>query len=188
MTGQISDGFRYKNRDFAIAMISDDKTWFRPSHLKLEPQAPNTACWRGFYARFAILDSRLVLDQLHVFLAGKDYSPKTGRSINGVEPKGPGEDHDWFNNHYLDLGYPLHYTGKLLLGAGFIPALYVHMGTQLSWKYEEVHELVFKEGVLVKANDRSEQMVALRERNMRREAENDDVNRVFCWPDFTDQP
>ena len=127
-----------------------------------------------------------MLDQLHIYLAGKDYAPKKGPSIKGVKPKGQGEGRDWFNNHYLDLGYPLKYTGKLLLGVDFIPALYVHMGTQLSWKYEEVHELVFKEGVLVEAYDRSEQMVALRQENIRREAENDDAGQVFCWPDFTD--
>jgi hypothetical protein len=187
MTGQISDGFRYQDRDFDIAGISDVKSWFWPSQLGLEPVAPCSACWQGFYARFAISDSRLVLDQLHIFLAGKNYSPKNGPSINGVKPKGQGEGNDWFNNHYLDLGYPLKYTGKLLVGANFIHALYVHMGTQLSWKYEEVHELVFKEGVLVEAYDRSEQMVALRQENIRREAENDGADRVFCWPNFTGQ-
>jgi hypothetical protein len=184
MTGQISDGFRYKDSDFSITGISDEKSWFKPTHLGMNPEAPNTACWRGFYARFAISDCRLVLDQLHIFLAGKDYAPIVGPTIKGVKPKGPGEGNDWFNNHYLDLCYPLKYTGRLLLGSGFISQLYVHMGTQLSWKYEEVHELVFKEGVMVEAFDRSEKMVAIRQRNIRREVEGDDPSRVFCWPDF----
>ena len=186
MTGQISDGFRYQGRDFDIARISDEKTWFKPSRLRLRPEAPTTACWRGFLAHFALADDRLVLDQLHVFLVGKDRAPTAGPSIKGVKPKGPSAEHDWFNNHYLDLCYPLKYTGRLLLGAGFISELYVHMGAQLPWKYEEVHELVFQEGVLVEAHDRSKPMIAVRQENIRREAEDDDPGRVFDWPDFTD--
>ena len=125
-----------------------------------------------------------MLDQLHIFLAGKDYAPKIGPNIKGVKPNGPGKEHDWFNNHYLDLGYPLKYTGRLLLGAGFISELYVHMGTQLSWKYEKVHELVFKDGLLLVAFDRTDQMVEIRKRNIQIEAENDDPGRVHQWPDF----
>jgi len=185
MTGQISDSLRYHERDFAIAGVSDEKTWFKPSHLRLKPESPNTACWRGFYARFAILNSQLVLDDLHLFLIGEDYTPTVGPRINGVQPSGSKVDHDWFNNHYQGLGYPLKYTGRLLLGAGFICEHYVHMGTQLPWKYEEVHELVFKQGVLQEAFDRSAQMVAVRQRNIRREAENDEPGLVFAWPDFT---
>lgn len=184
MTGQISDGFHYQGRDFDIAGISNEKTWFNPSRLRLKPEAPTTACWRGFLAHFALADAHLVLDRLHIFLVGKDYAPAVGPSINGVQPKGPSAEHAWFNNHYLDLGYPLKYTGRLLLGAGFIRELYVHMGAQLPWKYEEVHELVFREGVLVEAYDRSKPMVAIRQENIRRETENDDPGRVFVWPDF----
>ena len=185
MTGQISDGFHYQEREFSISGISDHKTWFKPSRLRLKPESPSTACWRGYVAHFALSAADLVLDQLHIFLVGKDYAPKTGPSIKGVKPQGSRAENDWFNNHYLDLGYPLNYTGRLLLGADFIREQYVHMGPQLPWKYEEVHELVFNEGALVEAYDRSEQMVAIRQRNIRRETENDDPGRVFDWPDFS---
>jgi hypothetical protein len=185
MTGQISDGFRYQEHEFAISGISDHKTWFKPSRMRLKPDSPTTACWRGYVAHFALANAQLVLDQLHICLVGKDYAPRTGPIINGVKPKGPSADRDWFNNHYLDLGYPLKYTGRLLLGTGFIQALYVHMGDQLPWKYENVHELVFKDGLLIEAYDRSDQMVAIRQRNIQIEAENDDPGRVHRWPDFT---
>lgn len=52
----------------------------------------------------------------------------------------------------------------MLLGRGFIRELYVHMGFDPAWKYEEVHELLFREGALTEAADRSAGMAALREK------------------------
>jgi hypothetical protein len=50
------------------------------------------------------------------------------------------------------------FTGGLLLGAGFIRELYVHMGHQPAWKYTEVLELTFDDGRLTLVHDRSELM------------------------------
>jgi len=185
MTGQISDAFRFQDHDYAIVGISDPNSWFKPSRLRIKPESPNTACWRGFAARFAILSAHLVLDELHVFLAGKDYAPKKGPSIKGVKPMGRSGENDWFNNHYLGLAYPLDYTGSLLLGDGFIQGLYVHMGVQSSWKFNKVLELDFQEGVLIEEHDRSEQMAEIRKQNVQREAEHDGSPREHHWPDDT---
>jgi len=129
MTAQINDTFRYRNHEYAVAGISEGEL-FDPSLLDLEPAGTCTACWRGYQAVFALSDSHLVLDTLHVNLLkpGDVYEREEGPEINGVKPGGPRGERDWFNNHYEGLDYHLEYTGGLLLADGFIKELYVHMG------------------------------------------------------------
>src|SRR5262245_18320683 len=121
MTAQINDTFRYRQREYAVAGISEGEL-FDPSLLDLKPTGTCTACWRGYQAVFAVADTRLVLDALHVCLVkpGQGYQPEEGPSINGVKPAGPQGEHDLFNNHYEGLEYHLEYSGGLLLADGFI--------------------------------------------------------------------
>jgi len=157
MTAQINDAFRYGKREYAVAGISEGKL-FEPSLLDLKPAANCTACWRGYQAVFAVLESRLILDTLHVNL-----EEAKGPMINGIAPAPPKKGLDLFNNHYLGLKYHLEYSGGLLLAAGFIESLYVHMGFHPAWKYKTVIELVFDGGILKQEFDRSERMAEIRE-------------------------
>lgn len=161
MTGQIHDGFHYRGRDVSIVEIRNGG-WFRPSCLDMEPVAPNTACWRGYHAQFALFDSCLVLNALHINLMTKSHRGKRGRTINGVKPKYTNRNSEWFNNQYEGIEYRLDYTGSLLLGEGFIRNLYSHGGFQSKWKFERVFELVFMEGFLLQEWDRSQEMEQLR--------------------------
>ena len=54
MTAQINDVFRYRNREYAVAGISEGEL-FDPTLLCLEPAGTSTACWRGYQAIFACL-------------------------------------------------------------------------------------------------------------------------------------
>jgi hypothetical protein len=165
MTAQINDTFRYREREYAIAGISEGEL-FDPSLLDLKPAGTCTACWRGYQAVFALSDSRLILDALHINLLkpGKGYEREKGATINGVKPTGPSGEYDWFNNHYAGLRYYLEYTGGLLLADGFIQELYVHMGFHPAWKYERVVELIFEAGILKREFDRSARMAEIRRR------------------------
>jgi hypothetical protein len=165
MTAQINDTFRYRKREYDIAGISEGEL-FDPSLLDLKPTGTSTACWRGYLAVFALSDSRLVLDALHVNLLkpGKGYYREEGPIINGVKPGGPRAELDGFNNHYEGLEYHLEYTGGLLLADGFIRKLYVHMGFHPAWKYKRVVELIFDAGIVQQEFDRSEQMAEIRQR------------------------
>lgn len=49
-----------------------------------------------------------------------------------------------------------------MLGRDFIKELYVHMGFHPAWKYREVHELVFEDGVLQSHKDCSQDMNRVR--------------------------
>lgn len=167
MTAQMNDTFRFRKHEYAVAGISEGEL-FDPSLLDLEPVGTCSACWRGYHAVFAVLDSRLVLDTLRVNLLcrteGKaGYDRVEGPVINGVVPTPPKRGLSFFNNDYVGLKYHLEYSGGLLLAEGFIESLYVHMGFHPAWKYKTVIELVFEAGVLKQEYDRSERMAEIRE-------------------------
>jgi hypothetical protein len=163
VTAQIQDTFHHRNREYSLVGISEGEL-FDPSLLGMKPVGLCSACWRGYHAVFGLSGTRLVLDELHIYLAapGDDLQREPGPEINGVKPAGPQGKHDWFNNHYRGLGYHLEYSGGLLLADGFIEELYVHMGFHPAWKYETVIELVFDAGVLKGEFDRSAQMAEIR--------------------------
>jgi hypothetical protein len=167
MTAQINDTFRYRNKEYSVAGISEGEL-FDVSVLGLNPSMASTACWRGYQAVFAVVQSRLVLDTLHVNLLrpgeGKNrYEREVGPIINGVTPLPPQKEGVFFNNHYEGLSYYLEYSGGVLLADGFIQSLYVHMGFHPAWKYETVIELVFDAEILKEEFDRSERMAEIRE-------------------------
>lgn len=165
MTAQINDRFRHRGSEYSLAGISEGEL-LDPSILDLKPAMASTACWRGYRAIFAVLDSRLVLETLHVnLLEGerKEFRRVQGPTINGVIPTGSREEFDIFNNHYEGVNYHLEYSGGLLIADGFIRDLYVHMGFHPPWKYETVIELVFENGSLRNEFDRSERMAEVRQ-------------------------
>ena len=88
-----------------------------------------------------------------------------GPAIHGVYPVPPVSRHDSgaFSNHYFDVGLPMPFSGGLLICDSFIFELYTHMGFHPAWKYEEVKELTFSDGVLTMIRDRSDEMKKMRE-------------------------
>lgn len=159
------DIFEYRNKEYSVAGISEGKL-FDISVFGLKPSWKSTACWRGYQAVFAVDGSRLLLDRLLVNLLkpgeGKDrFESEVGPVINGVSPSA--SKTVYFNNHYKRLNYHVEYSGGLLLADGFIQSLYVHMGFQPAWKYQNVIELVFEGGILKKEFDCSNRMAEIRE-------------------------
>jgi hypothetical protein len=190
MTAQIPDLFLQNGVEYSLAGISEGAL-FEPSMFGLEPVANCSACWRGYQAVFALVDSNLVLGTLHVVLCEPEgrFIRKEGPRIHGVLPTGPTEERDLFNNHYVDLNYPLDYTGGLLLARGFLRELYVHMGFHPAWKYEEVVELIFDKGVLQDEYNRSQRIARIRERILKAAKRGDGEDRRTLeeiW-DFVDR-
>ena len=166
MTAQFDDLFIYRDVKYSIAGISGSKL-FDPADFGLNPFMASTACWRGYIITFAVVDSHLVLDTLHVNLPvemGEARNQPNGPVINGVEPTPSTTGLNLFNNEYKNLNYHIEYTGDLLLGEGFIRELYVHMGFHPAWKYKAVIELMFKNGVLTSELDRSEWAEQMRQK------------------------
>ncbi len=72
------------------------------------------------------------------------------------------ERDQWSCHRYRGLAKRVPFTGGVLLADGFLSELYVHLGYQPAWKYREVHELLFEDGRLLHAHDRSAAMAELR--------------------------
>ncbi|MGK7904386.1 MAG: hypothetical protein AB4352_23850 [Hormoscilla sp.] len=163
MTAQMDDIFQYRGIEYSLAGISEGEL-FDPAIFELKPTGPSSACWRGYIAVFAISNSHLVLDTLYVHLLEdeKSFQRKQGPVIKGITPTDAREEFH-FNNHYKGLNYHLEYSGGLLIADGFIRELYVHMGFHSPWKYKNVIELIFTNGILQNVFDRSEQMANIRQ-------------------------
>ena len=158
MTAQIADAVQYLGRRCSIAGIAGQGL-FDPRDHGLQPTMMHTACYRGFHVLYEVAENQLRIHDLTIRIL-QDDAP----ALFGKTPEL--RDH---NLEYRDLAGLVPFTGGLLLGDQFIRRLYVHMGFHPAWKYEFVHELVFDNGAVIAAHDRSEQMQAMRERIARGE-------------------
>ncbi len=166
MTSQISDCFRYRDKDYTLAGISEGEL-FDPTIYNLRPVVSSTACWRGYHVVYSILMSHLIVSKLYINLSEdqKDHHRQRGPTINGVFPKLPTKKERFsFNSTYADLNFHMKYTGGLLIADGFFRELYVHMGFHPAWKFETVFELIFENGILVQEHDRSKAIAELRKK------------------------
>ncbi|PZR11053.1 MAG: hypothetical protein DI536_18100 [Archangium gephyra] len=172
VTAQISDSVQLEGEHeaFSIAGVSGGPL-FEPAQHGLKPVMISTACWRGWYATYAVRDRQLLIASLAIGLDHTQPLP----TLEGLSPQrrsyearelknGEWVDvkattHEWF---FEPLTLPVPFTGGLLLARGFIRELYVHMGHHPAWKYEEVVELTFVDGRLATMQSRSEAMAKLR--------------------------
>ncbi len=157
MTAQVSDSFRFDNNNYSLVATSKPLE-FDPKEYGITPQPFISACWQGFWCAYNITNDGIFLEDLYIN-SEDDYYPE----INGVSPFS-GNMNLYMGHHvYSDLHLNLDYTGKILVGEGFLQEYYIHMGNQRFWAYEILKELVFENGVLVGVNDRSNIAVAVRE-------------------------
>ena len=158
MTAQIGDIYKYQKKEFTVVALSSVML-FDPKNYGMEPHASSTACWRGYWCEYAIEDDELLLNDLYLYNSDDKYP-----SLNGVEVSLPefkeykcqGGKKIIMKAHfghrvYKDVNMPIPYTGKILLGDGFMREYYIHMGFQRGWAYKKLIELVFEEGILLNA-------------------------------------
>lgn len=169
MTAQAADSALFKNESFLVCGANGPELVV-PSQFGLKPEMPSTACYRGWMANYLIAD-HIELADLYVFhdagLPAKNRKPN-GPIINGVSPQEPDSPGSalGFNCLYRGLNFPLLFTGGLLLGRGIVRGLLVNMGFHPFWKFEEVHELIFEQGALLVATDKSEVARTIREKHL----------------------
>lgn len=89
----------------------------------------------------------------------KDYKRVAGPIIDGVWPVEEYRGNDDFNNNYINLKYPLEYTGSLFLGSDLIEEFADDIVFPGAWKYRELLELKFRKGLLTGSIDLSEKVV-----------------------------
>lgn len=149
MSGQFEDQYHYNGTSYSI-IRREPRKCFDPKECGLSPDGSCcSACWDGYYCDFAILDNRLLLQNLYVQTTD-DYYP----TIAGVAVQGP--DRPWEFPVYRNLYIPIPWTGRLLAGDGFIKEHYAHLGYQRIWAYQIIKEFTFKDGNLIEVNDLSE--------------------------------
>lgn len=160
MTAQINDTCFHRKVDFSVAGISGSKL-FEPADVGIQPVAMSTACWRGYVAHYSIIDDGIFLTSLHLGLAQSDAI--RARAGKGPELFGRLPTNDRFQGFlYEGFQSPVPFTGGLLLAAGFIDELYVHMGFHPAWKYTNVREVIFEAGRVIAEHDRSAEMAEVR--------------------------
>jgi len=152
MTAQIEDTIRYKGEDWTL-VASTSGFRFDPHEYGLRPLGLCTACWDGYYEEFSIVRKKLKLRRLWICL--ENYP-----SLLGVEAKERSDD--FIFDHCYDLNLKIDFTGKMMLGKGFLYDYYAHMGYQQPWSYLELYELEFRDGVLIDVTDLSHCASAMR--------------------------
>jgi hypothetical protein len=166
MTGQVSDGFIYKSQIFCIAGV-DGVTLFEPTQHGFSPQWGTTACWRGYCCTYKVIEETLYLKEFIIALSLKEkLAVKHGRarSFLGVFPYLGDTPVGHPSAIYNELNHLVEFTGSLLVAKNFINSLYIHLGFQAAYKYEEVHELIFDSGYLMQSINRSEEMAEIRQK------------------------
>jgi len=163
MTAQINDTVFHRKIHYSLAGIHGSPL-FEPGDHGLSPRMLSTACWRGYYAEYVILENHLFLQNLT--MGGSTIPTETAPETPGPQLFGatPVYDEDSFAWVYRDLREAVKFTGTLLLADQFIRELYVHMGFHPAWKYRDVREVRLEEGRLVGDQDLSAKMEQIRKR------------------------
>ncbi|MDV7186084.1 hypothetical protein R3X25_02220 [Lutibacter sp. TH_r2] len=91
----------------------------------------------------------------------KNYIPK---KIFGVLPKV--EINLMSDLKYENIDKEILFSGKLIIMNDFIDELYIHSGFHQTWKFKNVRELSFKDGILKDDKDQSERNLLIRERKV----------------------
>lgn len=160
MTAQIGDKFIFRGDDYSIVAISNP-IQFDPKDYGLKPTPRSSACWKGYWCDYHISENGIMLKNLYVYSEDNCYP-----EINGIKPEAKeGKKKFQYMGHYLykDLDMFMDYTGKILVGKGFMRDYYIHMGYQRAWAYEVLEELVFESGKLVRVIQHSEMAKKLRD-------------------------
>jgi len=156
MTAQISDIIFYSNNQYSIVALEKELP-FHPKNYGLEPQPVSTACYRGYYCEYSLIENQLVLSKLNIGL--KEDKP----AINGIQPqKGKHFETSGFWE-YNDLNIPIDYSGGMVIGSQLILEFYIHMGFQRPHSFKEVFELIIDKGKLIECIDHSKRMEEIRD-------------------------
>ena len=80
MTGQIPDTYRYQGEDYSVIAMTTPID-FDPRDFGFKPEAPNTACWRGYVCHYEITDEEFFLKKLEIFCGENPIPPSMALSL-----------------------------------------------------------------------------------------------------------
>lgn len=162
MTAQVGDSYSYQGENYSIIAMSVPMT-FLPQKYGMVPSPRCTACWNGYWCEYEISEEGMILKNLFIHTEN-DYYPE----VNGVsvckKKNQEKKDFSYMGHHkYENINLPMEYTGKIVVGSGFLREYYIHMGYQRAWAYEKVFELCFENGKLISKEDHSKIVAKVRE-------------------------
>jgi len=135
MTVQISDSFIYRKKKVTL-IAQENFPLYDPTEHGYKPQPMSSACWRGYVCEYEVGRGKLYLKYLNINDGNKGHISKR-------------------------LDYPLDYTGRILI-ANCSEGVYISVGFQEGYGFENVIELTFERGNLKCIKDYSERAHAIR--------------------------
>ncbi len=162
MTAQINDTVFYRKIEFES--FGGSQEFFDPASLPFVPDGQrSTGCYRGYVAGASIIENRLFLTSLEIYVPAEVAS----RSVNGYGPELFGvlpKAGERCETAYQGFLLPVDFQGGLVVADRFIRGTHQHNYTTPLWEYETVIELIFDRGRLVEDHDRSAVAADLREK------------------------
>ena len=152
MTMQIKDSLYYTDKSYTI-VTCNTPLCFDPREYGVTPTPYTTACHRGHWSEYSILNDQLVLQNLFIYTNSNDYPP-----IANIESV-PAPQKSYFPSRhrmYHGLQLPIFYTGKILIGSDPTSTHYIKGIRNDPWRFKNLIECVFEGGKLVKTIDHSE--------------------------------
>jgi hypothetical protein len=164
MTYQIRDGISIEGKQYAIERSNNREELFNPNVHGIQAVAASTACYRGFYCNYAIIDRQLLLMSVNIEpTMSERLKFKYGRSKKILMGKYPelsnaGAGTSWI---YRDLCHSIPYSGGLIVAGNIVmrSGIMIHYPIYV---YERVCEAVFELGRLISIVDYSDRMMETR--------------------------
>lgn len=174
MTVQKGDIYKYENKEYSIVAMSVPIK-FRPQDYGLNPQSRCTACWKGYWCEYHIIDDMLLLENFFMFnrdgnyplfngigVVKQTYHEATSYRLYDKKSEKIMIEDNMGHRKYRGVNLPIKYTGKILVGDGFIRDYYILMEYQWAWAYKTLIEFVFKDGRLIETTDHSDMAERMR--------------------------
>lgn len=163
MTAQRGDIYKHQKYEYSIVRMSPG-TNFNPTKYGIISESISTDCWDGYWCAYGLENGKLCLKELYINSQNGQYPP-----IKGILPDRRCRlfghnyiEYDGYHRYSLNMEIP--YTGKILVGEGFLSKYYIHMGFQRPWAWEKLTELLFLDGRLIEVNDQSSVAAKIREK------------------------
>lgn len=147
MTMQVSDYFKWKNKDYKFIGADNIYQLFDPAKFGFAPKEVDTSCWKGFVIYFRVNNvDEIILDRLKIHDKNNNYPQLNG--VNGTE--------DGFGYHvYENINLPLNnYSGKIIIGDR-LQRRFIGRAFTGPHSYQKTYELEVMNGKIIDYKDTS---------------------------------